>query len=153
MRNAPRLIRSAVTSAACHASSIRVTLASLVIALLVGCVKSTPSPIDINRADLMPEAAAKKVLGSYVPNYNGGASLYIKDGYFPIRNITTLDFWSDRGALMFRQPGTNYGTAICGLSLDDARKIAEALTALGASVTLSDVTQVGGLVPCGDVHG
>ena len=130
--------------------------------VLAGCAEIPTTPIDVNRAELMPEAVAKKILSSWVPNYSGGEGLYILDRYYRIKDVKRLEFYHSTfthgDALGFFAPDGapgkgSYAGFLCKVPLPDARKIAEALTALGASVTLYEVHPIGGLIDCGDVRG
>ncbi len=101
---------------------------------------ASEQPIDFNRAQLMPELAAKKIIASIIPQYDGGAMLQAGPRSFPpvpVQSITMVWF-NDRdiefmvGSIaLARDVGV-----VCRGTLEQARLLAEALTALGASIEL-----------------
>jgi hypothetical protein len=115
-------------------------LASLALAaVLAGC--ASQQPIDFDRAQLMPEPAAKAIIRSLVPRYDGGTLLQAGPAKFepvPIRSIKLVYFTAANA--IFLEAGSfafswDIGV-ICNGTAEKARQLAEALTALGATVDL-----------------
>jgi hypothetical protein len=132
--------------------ALRRRLASLALAMgLAGCL--SPEPIDFDRAQLIPEPAAKKVISSLVPDYDGGTMLppYEQgDPPVPIRSITRVWLLTNDSIAMMREVplGLDPAGVVCSGSLAKAQRLAEALTALGARVALERSTNPGFHPPC-----
>ena len=134
------------------AVALRIRWGSLMLAAgLAGCL--APEPINIDRAQLMPELAAKKVISSMVPDYDGGTALppYERgDPPVPIRSITKVWLLTNNSIAMMREfsLGQTAASVICGGSLEKAKQLAEALSALGAPVVLERNSNSGFHPPC-----
>ena len=121
---------------------------------LAGCGTSTPQPINIDRAELMPEAAATKIIAQWVPNYRGGGFVYISGDASRLGSVKDLVYSVQRNRLRFPTGAWTSAGDICSISLEQAKQFAEALAALGAPVILTAVDEpLGDGVPCTRVRG
>ena len=138
-----------------RSSGPRRALSTALLCLLPGLVAcTTDHPVDLNRAGLMPESAAKQIIARWVPQYTGGDSLDIEDGVVPIKSIQRLTYLDSRKLQVFRPSFWVQVGVICAISLDDAKQFGAALTALGASVTLTEAPPLYGAgASCGGVRG
>ena len=115
-----------------------------VTALLAACVPR-PVPMDFSRAELMPEPAAKSIIAKIVPGYAGGNDLALGGRSQPIKSLQNLRLYRD-GKLTIE--GTSQTFAICDVSVDVARQLAEAFTALGGSIRLDQTDDINPWVGC-----
>jgi hypothetical protein len=113
-------------------------VASVAVALgVAGC--QAAAPVDINRANLMPDPVARKVISDLIPGYAGGESFTLGEDAIQIRTVRALHLYSPARKLQISTPRRGAGgPMICNVALDDVRKFAEALTALGASPEVTD---------------
>lgn len=124
-------------------AAVAVLLTTL-LTVLTGCMTHTVAT-DFKRAELMPEPAAKTVVAKYVPGYSGGSDLYLGGRAMPIRTVKTMTHYRD-GKLVIQGGGDD--TALCDVSIGAATELAEALTALGASINLGRTDDINPWILC-----
>ena len=114
-------------------------------ALFVAACVPHPVPMDINRAQLMPEPAAKTVIAKIIPSYGGGADLQLGPKVQPIKGIRHMMLYRDDKLVI---EGLAETMGICDATLDDARQLAEAFAALGAAAFLDRTDDINPWVSC-----
>ena len=107
---------------------------------LAGCTQVPRAPIDADRTQLMPESSAKKIISSMIPQYDGGSTLLAPygDQAVPIRSIEAV-LHTQANTILITGGGLlpPWVGFVCDGSREKAQQLAEALTALGASIRLS----------------
>jgi hypothetical protein len=107
-------------------------MAGAVLALVgvAGC--GSPEPVREEVAALMPQPAAVKIVQEVLPEYDGGAALPWGDSHLMIRALRELHHYSNNRLVedSFRRG------CIGNVSLEDARRFAEALNSMGATIQL-----------------